>query len=88
MSSESTMNGSMNGVGAKFVQIDGFNLPDLYLKSKDAIENFEVFDDDIWVCGLSRSGWYELMFVQLKFYMLPNIAFQFTEHIIQRKYPV
>ena len=56
MSSES----STKGVEAKFIQIDGFNLPDLYLKSKDAIENFEVFDDDIWVCGLSRSGWYKL----------------------------
>ena len=39
-----------------FVTIDGVFLPEDYKKFADAVENFEVFDDDVWVCSFQKSG--------------------------------
>lgn len=39
-----------------FVWVNGVYLPNEYKRIANAIENFEVRDDDIWVCSFPRSG--------------------------------
>lgn len=39
-----------------YIEIDGFCLPEHYANFADAIENMEVYDDDIWVCSFPKSG--------------------------------
>lgn len=39
-----------------YVKVDGCILPENYKQFADAIENFEVRDDDIWVCSYPKSG--------------------------------
>lgn len=39
-----------------YVWIDGVFLPQEYKRIADAVENFEVKDDDVWVCSFQKSG--------------------------------
>ncbi|XP_046610967.1 luciferin sulfotransferase-like [Neodiprion virginianus] len=39
-----------------YVTVDGVCLPKYYEKFAEAIENFEVRDDDIWVCSFPKTG--------------------------------
>lgn len=39
-----------------YVWINGVYLPEEYKKIADAVENFEVRDDDVWVCSFQKSG--------------------------------
>lgn len=39
-----------------FVWLDGVFLPEQYNKFADAVENFEVREDDVWVCSFQKSG--------------------------------
>ncbi|XP_014227591.1 sulfotransferase 1C4-like [Trichogramma pretiosum] len=39
-----------------FIKIDGVFLPEDYKQIADAVENFEVRDDDVWVCSFQKSG--------------------------------
>ncbi|XP_048507812.1 uncharacterized protein LOC105685831 [Athalia rosae] len=39
-----------------YITVDGVCLPDYYQKFADAIENFEVRNDDVWVCSFPKTG--------------------------------
>lgn len=39
-----------------YITIDGVCLPEYFRKFADKIENFEVRDDDIWVCSFPKTG--------------------------------
>lgn len=39
-----------------YVSVDGVCLPQHYLNFQDAIENFQVRDDDVWVCSFPKTG--------------------------------
>lgn len=39
-----------------YVWINGVYLPEEYKLIADAVENFEVNDDDVWVCSFQKSG--------------------------------
>lgn len=39
-----------------YIEIDGFRLPEYYAVFADAIENMEVYDDDVWVCSYPKAG--------------------------------
>ena len=39
-----------------YITFDGFCLPEYFLKFADQIENFEVRDDDVWVCSFPKTG--------------------------------
>ncbi|XP_046418746.1 luciferin sulfotransferase-like [Neodiprion fabricii] len=39
-----------------YIKVDGCILPENYKQFADAIENFEVRDDDIWVCSYPKTG--------------------------------
>jgi hypothetical protein len=36
--------------------IDGFSLPSIYEELRKEIENLEVSERDVWICGFPRSG--------------------------------
>ncbi|XP_046737700.1 luciferin sulfotransferase-like [Diprion similis] len=38
------------------VKFDGVTMPEQYEKLADAVENFQVRDDDIWVCSFPKTG--------------------------------
>ncbi|XP_046590004.1 luciferin sulfotransferase [Neodiprion lecontei] len=39
-----------------FVKVNGVTMPEKYEKLADAIENFQVRDDDVWVCSFPKTG--------------------------------
>ena len=39
-----------------FIRLDGVFLPQQYKEFAKTVENFEVLEDDIWVCSFQRSG--------------------------------
>ncbi|XP_018331171.1 sulfotransferase 1 family member D1-like [Agrilus planipennis] len=39
-----------------YVTVKGFTLPEAYGEYSNEIENFEVYDDDVWVCSFPKSG--------------------------------
>ena len=43
-------------VPIKYVEYQGMFVPDSYPLIADSIENFEVYDDDTWVCSFPKSG--------------------------------
>ncbi|XP_023248635.1 sulfotransferase 1C4-like [Copidosoma floridanum] len=45
-----------DGIPIKFVNYKGLWVPDTYAEIADAIENFEVRDDDVWVCAFPKTG--------------------------------
>lgn len=45
-----------NTYDCSWLRVNGCLLPDMYYKFSDAIENFEVRDDDVWVCSYPKTG--------------------------------
>lgn len=43
-------------VKTNFIWRDGVFLPEDYNKIADAVENFQVYNDDVWVCSFQKSG--------------------------------
>ena len=43
-------------VRTDFISFDGVFLPQEYERFAHAVENFEVNDDDTWVCSFQKSG--------------------------------
>lgn len=43
-------------VPIKLVNYKGLFVPDTYPVIADSVENFEVRDDDIWVCSFPKTG--------------------------------
>lgn len=43
-------------VRTNFIEVDGVFLPEEYEKFSAAVENFEVHDDDVYVCSFQKSG--------------------------------
>lgn len=41
-----------------YITIDKVCLPEYFQKFSDKIENFEVRDDDTWVCSFPKTGMY------------------------------
>lgn len=41
---------------AEFTKVNDTFLLSRYLEKKEAIDNFEVYDSDIWICGFPKSG--------------------------------
>lgn len=39
-----------------FISVDGVCLPEYYKKFAEQLENFEVRDDDVWVCSFPKTG--------------------------------
>ena len=44
----------------QFIDYKGTCVPKNYLKYSELVENFEVRDDDIWLCHFPRSGIYNI----------------------------
>lgn len=42
-----------------YVTYDGITMPLKYKELKEDIDNFEVFDDDIWICSFPKTGLYK-----------------------------
>lgn len=49
-----------------FVRVDGIFLPEDYKKYADEVENFQVEDDDVWVCSFQKSGKLSFKSIQMK----------------------
>lgn len=43
-------------IRTNYLEFDGVSLPEEYKYFADAVENFEVFDDDVYVCSFQKSG--------------------------------
>ena len=43
-------------VRTNFIEVDGVFLPEEYKRFADQVENFEVYDDDVYVCSFQKSG--------------------------------
>lgn len=41
-----------------YTTVQGVCLPDRYEEFAEAIDNFEVRDDDIWICSFPKTGRY------------------------------
>ena len=39
-----------------YISVEGVCLPEYYRKFADALENFQVRDDDVWVCSFPKTG--------------------------------
>lgn len=39
-----------------YVEVENFNLPQNYLQLKDKIDNLEINEEDVWICGFPKSG--------------------------------
>lgn len=39
-----------------YVSVKGITLPERFKDFYKAIDNFEVFDDDVWVCSFPKTG--------------------------------
>lgn len=39
-----------------YITVNGFSMPVGYKDLAETIENFEVKDDDIWVCSFPKTG--------------------------------
>lgn len=39
-----------------YISVNGVTMPERFKDFKDAIENFEVYDDDIWICSFPKTG--------------------------------
>lgn len=40
----------------KYATVDGYTMTDRYEDFKNQIYNFEVSDNDVWVCSFPKSG--------------------------------
>lgn len=49
-------------IRTSYVEYNGVVLPEEYQQFADAVENFEVYDDDVYVCSFQKSGqsWEEI----------------------------
>ena len=43
-------------LGTGYANFNGTCLPKRYKDFAHAIENFEIRDDDVWLCGFSKTG--------------------------------
>nr|CAH7740803.1 unnamed protein product [Callosobruchus chinensis] len=39
-----------------YVNYRGFSLHKNFLKNQEKLDNFSVRDEDVWVCGIPKSG--------------------------------
>lgn len=41
---------------ARYITIEGFTLPERYLAIKQQVDNFDVSENDVWVCSFPKTG--------------------------------
>lgn len=51
----------------RYIKVDGVVLPEHFKYFAERIENFNIRDDDVWVCSFPKTGkkWYQLLIASL-----------------------
>ncbi|XP_043276423.1 luciferin sulfotransferase-like [Venturia canescens] len=68
-----------------YINLKGFCLPAYYKKFANSIENFEVRDDDVWVCSFPKSGttWTQ----EMVWCIANNLDFEAAKVVLSERFP-
>lgn len=56
-----------------YVIYEGYVMPGIFAEEAERIDNFDVYDDDIWVCSFPKSGES----------LLASIIYKFSANLLQ-----
>ncbi|XP_058803922.1 luciferin sulfotransferase-like [Phymastichus coffea] len=68
-----------------YINVDGVCLPEYYAEFADAIENMQVYDDDIWVCSFPKTGttWTQ----EMVWCIANNLDFEGAKIVLSERFP-
>lgn len=67
-----------------YLLINGYTMPSQYKEKRHLLDNFEVFEDDIWVCSFPSSGapWIQ----EIIWLLMNNFDYESTNESIYRRF--